>query len=294
VTAASARYRKRIESARILLPRPSSETPNLSAALSYSRTDNRRSLWSKVPEITLYFWIVKILTTAMGEAASDYLVFHVNPMLAVIGGLIVLCLALIAQFAVRRYVAAVYWFLVMMVAIVGTMAADIVHIVLGVPYLLSTALFLAALGAIFVLWARTEHTVSIHSIVTRRRELFYWMTVSATFALGTAAGDMTAATLHLGYALSGILFLALFIAPAIGYWKFRLNGVIAFWFAYVTTRPLGASFADWAGKPADMGGLGYGTAAVSVVLTILIVGFVAYLSISRVDGEPRPERSAEA
>ena len=238
---------------------------------------------SKVPEITLYFWIAKILTTAMGEATSDYLVFHINPVVAVIVGSVGLCLALVAQFMVRRYIAAIYWFLVVMVSIVGTMAADIVHVVLGVPFLYSTILFMVVLIVVFALWQRVEHTLSIHSIITSRRETFYWLTVFATFALGTAAGDMTAATLHLGYFVSGLLFLALFVAPTIGYWKFNFNAVFAFWLAYIMTRPLGASFADWVGKPTAMAGLGYGTASVSIVLTLLIILVVVYLSVTRID-----------
>jgi uncharacterized membrane-anchored protein len=247
--------------------------------------DAASSALSKVPEITAYFWTVKILTTAMGEATSDYLVFHINPVLAVLFGGVGFVIALVLQFSVGRYVPGIYWLLVVMVAIVGTMAADILHVVIGVPYLLSTLLLLLSLAVVFAVWAAVEPTLSIHSIVTRRREVFYWLTVMATFALGTAAGDMTAATLHLGYFVSGLLFLALFIAPAIGFWKFGFNAVFAFWFAYVMTRPLGASFADWIGKPTDMGGLGYGTASVSIVLTVLILMFVGYLSITHMDTE---------
>lgn len=240
---------------------------------------------SKVPEITAYFWTVKILTTAMGEATSDYLVFHMNPVLAVLLGGVGFVAALILQFSVRRYIPAIYWLLVVMVAIVGTMAADILHVIIGVPYFLSTLFFLLSLGAVFAVWAAVERTLSIYSIVTRRREVFYWLTVMATFALGTAAGDMTAASLHLGYFVSGLLFLALFIAPAIGFWKFGFNAVFAFWFAYVMTRPLGASFADWIAKPAEMGGLGCGAGSIGIVLTTLIVLFVGYLSITRMDAE---------
>jgi uncharacterized membrane-anchored protein len=261
----------------------------LKASSSVHSIERRRQLSSKVPEITIYFWIAKILTTAMGEATSDYLVFHVNPVIAVVLGAIGLCIALIAQFAVRGYMAWVYWFLVVMVSITGTMAADIVHVVFGVPFLLSTVLFMAMLGAILFLWDRVDHTLSIHSIVTRRREAFYWLTVMATFALGTAAGDMTAATLHLGYFVSGLLFVALFIVPAIGYWKLGFNDVFAFWFAYIMTRPLGASFADWTGKPLHEGGLGYGTASVSIVLTLLIILVVGYLSATRIDATHAPE-----
>lgn len=245
-------------------------------------------LQSKVPEVTLAFWVIKILTTAMGEAASDYLVFHWNPVLAVLLSTCGLLVAFVLQVAQRRYTAWIYWFLVAMVAIVGTMAADILHVVIGVPYLLSTSLFAVALGAIFLLWFRVEGSLSIHGIVTRRREVFYWLTVCATFALGTAAGDMTAATLHFGFFISGLVFLALFLAPAIGYRWFRLNSIFAFWFAYIMTRPLGASFADWAGKPPAISGLGLGTGPVSLVLGLCIVILVGFLTVTRRDAEKRP------
>ena len=242
---------------------------------------SRRTL-RKVPEVTIYFWIVKLLTTAMGESTSDYLVYHINPYVAVVLGGIGLAVALIVQFLAPRYVPWIYWLAVTMVAIFGTMAADVVHIVLGVPYLASTAFFAVALAVIFTAWYATEGTLSIHSIHTPRRELFYWATVMATFALGTAAGDMTAATLGLGYFSSGILFAVLFAVPALARWRFGLNEILAFWFAYIMTRPFGASFADWFGKPI-LGGLGLGDTRVSSVLTILIIALVAYLSVSRRD-----------
>ena len=242
----------------------------------------------KVPEVTIYFWIIKLLTTAMGESTSDYLVYHINPYIAVALGGIGLLASLVLQLLVRRYVAWIYWLAVVMVAIFGTMAADVTHVVLGIPYLVSTVLFSVALAVIFVVWYGSEKTLSIHSINTPRRELFYWATVMATFALGTAAGDMTAATLDLGYISSGVLFAVLFAVPALAYWLFGLNEIVAFWFAYIMTRPLGASFADWFGKP-YLGGLGLGDAKVSLVLTILIIGFVGYLTVTRKDmkGEQR-------
>lgn len=236
----------------------------------------------KVPEITIYFWIVKLLTTAMGESTSDYLVYHINPYIAVALGGIGLLVSLVLQLSVRQYVAWIYWFAVVMVAIFGTMAADVIHVVLNIPYLVSTVFFAAALAVIFVVWYVSERTLSIHSINTFRRELFYWAAVVATFALGTAAGDMTAATLNLGYFSSGVLFAILFALPALAYWLLGLNGIIAFWFAYIVTRPLGASFADWFGKP-SLGGLGLGDTVVALVLTILIIGFVGYLTVTRRD-----------
>src|SRR5258706_4849516 len=160
----------------------------------------------KVPEITIYFWILKLLTTAMGESTSDYLVFHVNPYIAVALGGIGLIVSLVLQLLVRRYIAWIYWLAVVMVAVFGTMVADVMHVVLGIPYLVSTACFASALAIIFVTWYVSEKTLSIHTIYSGRRELFYWATVMATFALGTAAGGMTASTLRLGYFPSFVLF----------------------------------------------------------------------------------------
>jgi uncharacterized membrane-anchored protein len=244
---------------------------------------------SKVPEITVYFWIVKLLTTALGESTSDYLVYHINPYLAVILGGIGLVIALAIQLSARRYVAWIYWLAVLMVAIAGTMAADVLHIQFGVPYLVSTAFFAVAVAVILVLWYRSEKTLSIHSIHTPRRELFYWVTVMATFALGTAAGDLTAITLGLGYFSSGILFAVVIAMPALAYWRLGLNAIVAFWSAYIVTRPIGASYADWLGKAKSLRGLGLGDGPVSLVLAILIVGFVGYLTVTRIDttGEQR-------
>ncbi len=259
-------------------PRPDSVPGKTAQPLNFGKR-----LLKKVPEVTLFFWIVKLLTTAAGESTSDYLVFHIDPYVAVVLGGVGLVVALILQLAVRRYIAWIYWFAVAMVAVFGTMVADVIHIVLGVPYLTSTIGFAVLLTIIFILWYLSEKTLSIHSIFTRRRELFYWATVMATFALGTAAGDMTAATLNLGYLLSGVLFAVLFALPALAYWLLGLNEIFAFWFAYIITRPLGASFADWTGKPHNMGGLGFGDGPVSLVLVLAIVGFVIYLTISRRD-----------
>ncbi len=236
----------------------------------------------KVPEITAIFWIIKLLSTAMGESTTDYLVFQINPYVAVALGCIGLAVALILQLLVRRYIAWVYWLAVVMVAVFGTMVADVAHVVLGIPYLVSTAFFASALAIIFVIWYASEKTLSIHTIYRGRREMFYWATVIATFALGTAAGDMTASTLRLGYFASFILFAVLFALPGLAFWLFGLNEIVAFWFAYIMTRPLGASFADWLGKP-YLGGLGLNDGKVAIVLTILIIGFVGYLTVTRKD-----------
>jgi uncharacterized membrane-anchored protein len=236
----------------------------------------------KVPEITVYFWIIKLLTTAMGESTSDYLVYQINPYVAVALGCIGLVVALILQLLVRRYIPWIYWLAVVMVAVFGTMAADVAHIVLGIPYVVSTLCFAFALAVIFVIWYASEKTLSIHTVYRGRRELFYWATVIATFALGTAAGDLTASTLRLGYFPSVVLFAVLFALPGLAYWLLGLNEIVAFWFAYIVTRPLGASIADWLGKP-YLGGLGLGDGKVALVLTVLIIGFVGYLTITRKD-----------
>lgn len=237
----------------------------------------------KVPEVLVIFWIIKLLTTAMGESTSDFLVHIVDPAIAVIIGFIGFIIAMLFQLFAKRYIPWTYWLAVTMVAIFGTMAADVIHIGLGVPYLISTIFFSIALVIIFMVWYKCEKTLSIHSIFNRRRELFYWETVLTTFALGTAAGDMTATTLGLGYLDSGILFAVLMVIPAIGWRFFRFNAIVAFWFAYIMTRPLGASFADWFGRTPDLGGIGFGTGKTSVVLGFFIITCVIYLTITKKD-----------
>jgi uncharacterized membrane-anchored protein len=242
-----------------------------------------RHALSKVPEVTGYFWITKVLTTGMGETTSDFLNHRFNPMIVVGCAGVALAASLALQFYVRRYVAWIYWLAVVMVSVFGTMAADVLHVGLHIPYLVSTTFFVVALAAVFGVWYASEKTLSIHSIFTRRREVFYWAAVLTTFALGTACGDMTAITLHLGYLSSGFMFAILFAIPAVFYWRFGLNGIFAFWFAYIVTRPLGASFADWMGVSHTRGGLALGTGPVSLVLAVIIIGFVGYLTVSRKD-----------
>jgi uncharacterized membrane-anchored protein len=244
-----------------------------------------RQAASKVPQITVFFWIIKILTTAQGEAASDWAVYRFDPVLAVAVAGLVLVAALALQFRARTYVAWIYWLTVDLVAIFGTMAADGMHIKLGIPYAVSSAFFAAVLAVVLISWYATEKTLSIHSIRTRRREAFYWATVLSTFALGTALGDMTATTLHLGYLTSGIMFTLIFAVPGVAHRWLRLNAIVAFWFAYIVTRPLGASYADWMGVPRSVGGLGLGRGPVAIALTIPIIAFVAYLAITRRDVE---------
>jgi uncharacterized membrane-anchored protein len=236
---------------------------------------------AKVPEITVMFWVIKLLTTAGGEATSDYLALGSHLVgAAVETGLLVI--GLIWQFRTRRYTAAAYWFLAYAIAIFGTGVSDTLHLTFGVPYAGTTALWAVVLAAIFVLWYRGEGTLSIHSIVTRRRESWYWATVFATFALGTALGDFTASTLGLGYLSSVVLFAIVIMIPAVA-WRFGLNSIAAFWFAYVVTRPLGASIADYVSKPHSLSGANFGDGRTALIVTIAVAIGVAFLAITRMD-----------
>jgi uncharacterized membrane-anchored protein len=243
---------------------------------------------TKVPEIALIFWVLKLLTTGMGESMSDFLGQHSVPIAGAIG-IFGLWFAIWLQMRQREYRAPFYWFAVMMVAIFGTMAADGIHDGASIPYAVTTPLFAVVMAAVFFFWYRSEGTLSIHSITTRRREGFYWAAVLATFALGTAAGDLTATSLKLGFFGSVILFAGIIAIPAVGWWRFNMNPIVAFWFAYIVTRPLGASFADWFSKPHSITGLGLGDGTVSALALIVFLGLVAYVAITKCDiqGEPR-------
>jgi uncharacterized membrane-anchored protein len=246
----------------------------------------------KVPALTIYFWIIKVLTTGMGETTSDYFVHSYNPYIVVVVAACVLAISVALQLYVARYIAWIYWLAVSLVAVFGTMAAGIVHVYLGVPYQYSASLYALSVVVIFGLWYLSEKTLSVHSIYTRRRELFYWAAVLATFAMGTAVGDMTAVTFHFGFFVSGIFFAVLFIVPFLVQRFVGLNELIVFWWAYIITRPLGASFADWLAVPQSLGGLNLGKGPISIVLIFLIAGFVAYLAISRIDVSRAAESAA--
>ncbi|MCU1596586.1 MAG: hypothetical protein JWQ47_325 [Glaciihabitans sp.] len=237
----------------------------------------------RVPQITILFWIIKGLSTAMGEATSDYFVTAISPVVAVLIGFVAFLIAMAIQFTRMRYIPWAYWLAVVMVGVFGTMVADVLHVGFGIAYVISAPLFALVLAAVFIVWRRVEGTLSIHEVNTTRREVFYWLAVVSTFALGTAAGDLTATVFQLGYLGSAIAFAIVMLIPVIGFASRRFNAVFAFWFAYVLTRPLGASIADWFGKPSSVGGLGIGSGIVALVLTLLIAVFVGYLSVSRVD-----------
>ena len=240
-------------------------------------------LAAKVPQIGLLFWVVKLLTTAGGEAFSDFLAHNV--VLGAAVDLVLIVTAVFFQFRTRRYVAAAYWYLALAIATFGTGAADVLHLELGLPYAVTTLLWAVVLAVVFWRWYRSEGTLSIHSIVTRRREAYYWVTVFATFALGTALGDLTAMTLNLGYLGSGILFAVVIAVPAIG-WRMGMNPVAAFWFAYIVTRPLGASFADYFSKPHSLSGANFGDLPTTTVFVVVLVFLVGYLQVTKHDAQP--------
>ncbi|WP_374682935.1 hypothetical protein [Accumulibacter sp.] len=244
-----------------------------------SRDDTQRML-NKVPEVTLFFWIIKIMATTVGETAADFLNVNLDFGLTgtslVMGGL--LLVALLAQIKARRYVPWIYWLAVVLISVFGTLVTDNLVDNFGVSLQTTTAIFSIALLATFGLWYASERTLSIHTIFTTRRELFYWAAILFTFALGTAAGDLAAEGLQLGYAYSGLMFGAMIGAVTIAYYLFNVNAVLAFWIAYVLTRPFGASCGDLLSQPVANGGLGLGTVVTSAIFLLTILGLVAYLT----------------
>jgi uncharacterized membrane-anchored protein len=253
-------------------------------------TSLRSPLAAKVPEISAAFWCVKVLTTGMGETASDFL-GATNLVLGGVVGVGGFALAMRRQLRAPRYDAWTYWTAVAMVAVFGTIVADVLHVVTDLSYWVTSGFYALVVAVLFAAWFGSEGTLSIHSITTASRELFYWATVLATFALGTAVGDLTGLTLHLGFFASGLLFTAAMAVPLLA-WRNGLNPTLAFWSAYVLTRPLGASFADWIGKRHRFGGgLGAGDGLVTLFLLLLIAAMVAFVAASGRDVQrPLAER----
>jgi uncharacterized membrane-anchored protein len=244
-----------------------------------------RGLMSKVPEVTLYFWLIKVLCTTVGETAADYLNTNLNLGLTnttyVMSALLVA--VLVAQFKIRRYVPGVYWLAVVLISVVGTLVTDNLTDNFGVALTTTTVVFGIALAATFAVWYAVEHTLSIHSIRTVRREAFYWLAILFTFALGTAAGDLVAEKMNLGYWLSALVFAGVIAAIAVAHFQFKLNAVLAFWLAYILTRPLGASLGDYLSQARADGGLGLGTVGTSAIFLTAIIALVIYLTVSRKD-----------
>ncbi|MCW2582777.1 MAG: putative rane-anchored protein [Klenkia sp.] len=250
-----------------------------------------RALLNKVPEVTIWFWVIKILATTVGETAADYLdgtlgLGLTGTTLAVSAVFVVV---LGVQLGARRYIPPLYWATVVLISVVGTLITDNLTDNAGVPLGVTTALFSVALAVTFAAWYAVEKTLSIHSIVTRRREAFYWSAILFTFALGTAAGDLVAESLGVGYWLSALLFAVLIGAVAASRLVFTANAILTFWIAYVLTRPLGASLGDGFSQARVDGGLGLGTTLTSVVFLITILGVVSYLSVSERDQPPPTE-----
>jgi uncharacterized membrane-anchored protein len=249
------------------------------------RRMNRRQMLNKVPEVTLYFWIIKILCTTVGETAADNLNEKLS--LGLTGTSLVMSALLVAalffQFRKRRYVPGMYWLAVVLISVVGTLITDNLTDSFGVALELSTAVFAVALAATFAVWYRSERTLSIHTIVTTRREAFYWLAILFTFALGTAAGDLVAERASLGYGVSVAIFAAAIALVTIAHYRFKLGPVLAFWVAYILTRPLGASIGDLMSQPRSNGGRALGTTGTSLIFLATILALVIYLTITRAD-----------
>jgi len=240
---------------------------------------------NKVPEITLFFWVIKILCTTVGETGADFLNtdlnFGLEGVTLIIGAM--LAVTLIFQFKFRKYIPGIYWLAVVLISIVGTLITDNLSDNLGVPLTISTIVFAVSLSIIFAVWYKKEKTLSIHTIITTRREAFYWLAILFTFALGTAAGDLLAESIDLGYMLSAIIFGAMIAAVAISHFVFKVNAVLAFWLAYILTRPLGASIGDYLSQDLGNGGLGLGTVITSMIFLATILATVIYLTVTKKD-----------
>ncbi|MBW6421488.1 hypothetical protein KX729_08545 [Rhizobium sp. XQZ8] len=236
---------------------------------------------NRVPEATVDFWLIKLMAVTMGETAADYLAVNLGLGLTVTSVIVaaILVVALVMQFARKRYIPSVYWTAVVLISVVGTLVTDNLVDNFGVALETTSIAFTIALAVTFAVWYASERTLSIHSIVTARREAFYWLAILFTFALGTAVGDLVAEVFALGYLTTGILFGAIIAAIAAAYYVLKINGILAFWLAYILTRPLGASFGDLLSQPLEYGGLGFGTIVTSLLFLAAIVALVAYMTL---------------
>lgn len=247
---------------------------------------------NKVPEVTVFFWVIKVLSTTVGETAADNLNEKLSLGLSgttyVMTALLIISLAF--QFKTRKYIPSIYWLAVVLISIVGTLITDTLVDTYSVPLETTTIAFSVALAVTFAAWFASERTLSIHTIVTSRRESFYWLAVLFTFALGTAAGDLAAERWGLGYSSSALIFGGMIAVVAIAHFGFKLNAVLSFWLAYILTRPLGASIGDWLSQPQSNGGLGLGTTVTSVIFLTTILSLVIYLQITRKDATERHMR----
>ncbi|MBJ6639794.1 hypothetical protein H4K36_21510 [Streptomyces sp. DHE7-1] len=273
-----------------------SGTSALSGAGGPATPERHRPRWNKVPEVTAYFWIIKVLCTTVGETAADLLSEKAGLGLTGVSLLMsaLLAVVLVAQFRTARYRAGVYWPAVALISVVGTLISDNLTDNMGVPLEVSTAVFAVVLAVVFTVWYRRERTLSIHSVDTTGRESFYWLAVLFTFALGTAAGDLVSERMDLGYWLSAVLFAAAIAAVAVAHFAFGLDAVWSFWIAYVLTRPLGASVGDYLSQPTGDGGVGLGTVITSALFLAVICGLVGYLAVTRKDVTERGAAAGRA
>lgn len=249
-----------------------------------------KKILNRVPEVTGSFWIIKVLATTVGETLADYLSVNLKFGLSVTSYVMsaVLLMALLNQFRLKRYVPASYWIVVVLMSITSTLITDRLVDNLGVSFMTINIVFSIVLAVVFGLWYSTEKTLAMHSINTPKRELFYWAAILFTFALGTATGDLLAEALKLGYAQSALVFGILIGIVAAGYYYLKMNAVLAFWIAYILTRPLGASTGDLLSQPTTNGGFGFGTIGTSMLFLSIIVSLVIYLSLKQKKLAPMP------
>ncbi|MQB46447.1 hypothetical protein [Rhizobium sp. ICMP 5592] len=250
---------------------------------------------NRVPEVTVEFWLIKLMAVTMGETAADYLAVNLGLGLTATSLLMtaVLIVALVFQFAQKRYIPPYYWAAVVLISIVGTLVTDNLVDNFGVALQTTAIGFTIALAVTFAVWYAAEKTLSIHSIFTTRREAFYWLAILFTFALGTAVGDLVAEVFALGYLSTGLLFGGIIAVITIAYYVFRLNAILAFWLAYILTRPLGASFGDLLSQPLEYGGLGFGTIVTSALFLAVIICLVIYMTLAQKPVEVNLEASGK-
>lgn len=268
-----------------------SDTPEAARDANGPGRHPHRLRLNKVPEITLYFWVIKVLCTTVGETAADLLNEKAGLGLTGVSVLMsaLLAVVLVVQFRTAAYRAGVYWLAVALISVVGTLISDNLTDNMGVALETTTTVFGIILAVVFVVWYRRERTLSIHSIDTTSREAFYWLAVLFTFALGAAAGDLVSERMNLGYWLSAVLFALAIAAVGIAHFALGLDAVWSFWIAYILTRPLGASIGDYLSQPTGDGGLGLGTVVTSVLFLAVILGLVVFLTVTRkdvIDREP--------
>ncbi|GAC1537112.1 MAG: membrane protein [Candidatus Velthaea sp.] len=235
---------------------------------------------NKVPQVTAFFWIIKVLATTVGETFADFLSTKLNLGLVTTSYVLaaLFLIALVFQLRLKKYVPAMYWTVVVLISVVGTLASDLLVDKLGMGLQTSSIMFAGILALVFAIWWYSQRTLSVHAITTTKRELFYWAAILFTFALGTSAGDFLAEATGFGYPIAALMFAGLIALTALAYYVFKIDGVLAFWIAYILTRPLGASTGDLLSQPVDKGGLGFGTTITSLTFLVVIVGLVTYLT----------------